>query len=283
MSGEGVGRRGGANLATVLAGAVMVIVWGSSSVATRVGMESYSPGRLALFRFLITTVIMAVYVAIARMRIPPLQDMPGLIGLGVVGISITQLAFAFGMKTVDPGTATFLMATIPVMTAVLSRVVLKERLTPVGWVGIGLTVVGTTVLVLGQGHGISYTRGALLLLFAAFSEAVYYILQKPWLKRYSAVEVSAWTLMGATLPLLIFLPGLGAEIRGATREATGAVVYVAVGAGAIGYACLTYVNSRMPATVAAVLLALMPPVAGIPLAAYVSVGLLLVGGIAVLP
>lgn len=253
--------RGGMDAATALAAAVMVIVWGSSSVATRVGMDSYSPGRLALFRFLITTVILVGYMLLTRMRVPPWRDLPGLLLLALVGISITQLAFVFGMTTVDPGTATFLMATIPVMAAVLGTVVLKERLTVPGWLGIGLTVVGTTVLVLGQGQGIAYTKGALILLFGAFAEAVYYIMQKPWLRKYSAVEVSVWTLLLSTLPLLIFLPGLGAEIRGATFEATAAVAYVAIGAGAIGYACLSYLNSRLPASVAAVLLSLMPPVA----------------------
>ncbi len=246
---------------TVLAAAVMVIVWGSSSVATRVGMDSYSPGRLALFRFLITTVVLLAWIAITRMRVPPLRDWPGLIGIALVGISITQLAFVYGMMTVDPGTATFLMATIPVMAALLAKFVLKEHLTPAGWVGIALTVIGTTVLVLGKGQGIAYTKGALILLLGAFAEAVYYILQKPWLKRYSPVEVSVWTLLFSTLPLLIFLPGLGAEIRGATLEDTLAVVYVALGAGAVGYACLSYLNSRLPASIAAVLLSLMPPVA----------------------
>lgn len=246
---------------TALAAALMVIVWGSSSVATRVGMESYSPGRLALFRFLITAVILAVYIAVARIRIPAWRDWPGLILMALVGISITQLAFVYGMLTVDPGTATFLMATIPVMAALLAKFVLKERLTAAGWLGIALTVLGTTVLVLGQGQGIAYTKGALILLGGAFAEAVYYIMQKPWLRRYSPVEVSVWTLLFSTLPLLVFLPGLGAEVRGATAEATLATAYVALGAGVIGYGCLSYCNSRLPASAAAVLLSLMPPVA----------------------
>ena len=81
--------------------------------------------------------------------------------------------------------------------------VLRERLTLAGWSGIGLTVVGTTVLVLGKGQGIDYTRGALILLFGAFAEAWYYILQKPFLRRYSGIEVSTWALIAATLPMRV--------------------------------------------------------------------------------
>jgi drug/metabolite transporter (DMT)-like permease len=117
------------------------------------------------------------------------------------------------------------------------------------------------VLVLGQGQGIDYTRGALILLFGAFAEAWYYILQKPFLRRYTGTEVSTWSLIASTLPMLVFLPGLGGQIASASAVATGSVVYVALGAGVIGYSCMTIVNSRMPASVAAVLMAGMPPVA----------------------
>ena len=258
---SGRDERNGMDAGTLGIAAMMVITWGSASVATKVGMESYGPGQLALFRFLITAAIMVVYALVTRMRIPPRRDIPGLIWLGVIGISITQLAFAYGMTTVDPGTATFLMATIPVMTAVLARFVLKERLTPAGWAGIGLTVVGTSVLVLGQGEGLAYTRGAIILLIGAFAEAVFYIKQKPWLRRYSGIEVGTWSLLGATLPLLVFLPGLGGQIRSATTESTAAVAYVAVGAGAIGYLAMSTVNARLPASAAAVMMALLPPVA----------------------
>lgn len=246
---------------TALAGVLMVLTWGSSSVATKVGMGGYDPGQLTLFRFLITATVMILFAVATRMRLPSRRDVLPLIGLGLVGISITQFTFTYGMVNVDPGTAMFLVSTVPVLTAVIARFVLGERLTVAGWTGIGLTVVGTTVLVLGKGQGVDYTRGALILLFGAFTEAWYYILQKPFLRRYSGVEVSTWALIAATFPMLVFLPGLGGQVAGATLEETGAVIYVALGAGVIGYACMAIVNSRLPASVAAVLMAGLPPVA----------------------
>lgn len=64
----------------------------------------------------------------------------------------------------------------------------------------------------------------------------------------------------ARLPLAQTLKGLGTGLPRPRRHALGAA-----------------------ALLAAVVLAFLPPVAGVPLAAYVSVGLLLVGGISVLP
>ena len=246
---------------TALAGVLMVLTWGSSSVATKVGMGGYDPGQLTLLRFLITAGVMILFALATRMRLPERRDILPLIGLGLIGISITQFTFTYGMVNVDPGTAMFLVSTVPVMTAVIARFTLGERLTIAGWSGIGLTVVGTTVLVLGKGQGVDYTRGALILLFGAFTEAWYYILQKPFLRRYSGVEVSTWALIAATLPMLVFLPGLGGQVASASIEETGAVVYVALGAGVVGYACMAIVNSRLAASVAAVLMAGLPPVA----------------------
>ena len=46
------------------------------------------------------------------------------------------------------------------------------------------------MLVLGRGQGIAYTQGALILLVGALFEAMYFIMQKPFLRRYTSLEVS---------------------------------------------------------------------------------------------
>lgn len=244
-----------------VAGNLMILTWGSSSVATKVGMGGYDPGQLTLLRFLITSTVMIGFAFATRMRLPQRRDILPIIGLGLLGISATQFSWAYGMQDVDPGTATFLVATVPVITAVIARFVLDERLTPAGWSGIALTVIGTSVLVLGQGQGVDYTRGALILLIGAFTEAWYYILQKPLLRRYSGIELSTWALIAATLPMMVFLPGLDRQVASASAVETGSVIYVALGAGVVGYACMAIVNSRMPASIAAILMAAMPGVA----------------------
>lgn len=252
------GRLGGS---TMLAAMLMVLMWGSSPVATKIGLGSYAPGQWTLLRFLITAAAMLLIVAVTRLRPPRREDILPMLGLGVIGISINQLCFSFAMQRVDAGTATFLVATVPVMAAILARVILHERLTPAGWAGIALTVAGTVILVLGQGRSVSFTIGALTLLLGALSEALYYIFQKPMLRKYTSSEVSAWTLIASTIPLLIFLPALPAQLAAAAPLHTGLGVYAALGAGVIGYLCMSVTNARMPASASAVLMALLPPVA----------------------
>lgn len=160
-----------ASVTTAIAGVLMVLTWGSSSVATKVGMGGYDPGQLTLLRFLITSAVMIAFAAVTRMRLPERRDILPLIGLGLIGVSVTQFTWAYGMTEVDPGTATFLVSTVPIITAVIARFVLSERLTAAGWISIAFTASGTTMLVLGQSQGLDYTRGALILLLGAFTEA----------------------------------------------------------------------------------------------------------------
>ena len=251
----------GMDAGTVSAALLMTVTWGSSAVATKVGLASYGPGQLTLLRFIITASLMVLYARVTRMRLPARCDVLPIIGLGLIGISITQLAFSFGITSVDPGTATFLVATVPVMTAILARFWLGEHLSLAGWLGIALTVIGTIVLVMGQGEGLAFTRGALILLTGALAEALYFILQKPFLQRYTSREVSTWALIASSVPLVVFLPPLPDQFLAAAPGDTAAVVYVALGAGIVGYVCMAYVNARMPASIAAVLMAGMPPVA----------------------
>ncbi|MCA9879822.1 MAG: DMT family transporter [Thermomicrobiales bacterium] len=259
--GTGRSRLAGTDAGTISAALLMTLTWGSSAVATKVGLASYGPGQLTLLRFLVTGSLMVLYALVTRMRLPARRDIPPLVGLGLIGISIPQLGFGFGIASVDPGTATFLISTVPVMTAILARCWLGEHLSLAGWSGISLTVIGTIVLVLGQGEGLAFTRGAVILLGGAFAEALYFILQKPFLQRYTSQEVSTWALIAASVPLLVFFPPLPAQFQAASPGDTAAVVYAGLGAGVLGYFCMAYVNARLPASITAVLMAGMPPVA----------------------
>jgi drug/metabolite transporter (DMT)-like permease len=243
---------------TAAASLATVLLWGSSFPGFRAALEGYSPGPLLLLRFLIASVALLLLTRATRLRMPPWSDVPRLAGLGIIGVTVCQLSLVYGEQTVTAGTASFLMALVPVFTALLAAAVLGERLTPLGWLGIGVAVAGTGVLIAGQGETVDITTGAALVVLAAISEAVYFVLQKPFLRRYSGLELATYTLWAATLPLVVFFPGLVQELPQAGRAPTLAVVYLALGTGALGYISWSIANSRLPASVSSTLLAVTP-------------------------
>ena len=60
---------------------------------------------------------------------------------------IAYLLFGIGLRSVRSSTATTITLLEPVFATVLAVLVVGERLTPIGWVGFGLVLVGLAVLV----------------------------------------------------------------------------------------------------------------------------------------
>ena len=74
-------------LKIILAMAFVVTCWGYSPTGIHIGLLAYDPVHLALLRFLLASVFMAVVALCRGIRLPGLRDVPLLVGPG----SYTQL------------------------------------------------------------------------------------------------------------------------------------------------------------------------------------------------
>ena len=238
--------------------AITIVLWASSFAGIRAALAAYTPGALVLFRFLIASAALALYARATRMRLPARRDLPVLALTGLLAIAGYQLGLNYGEQTVSAGAASFLIATVPVFTALLAAAFLGERLGPGGWAGIALSLSGVAVIAAGQCAGVHAARGALLVLLASLSESVAFVIEKPLLRRYSGVELTAYTIWVATLLFLVFAPGLPRQVRAASAAATAAVVYLGLFPAAIAYATWAVALSRAGAAAATSALNLAP-------------------------
>ena len=243
---------------TLVAIAIALLLWASAFAGIRAGLVSYGPGQVALLRFGTASVTLAVYAVFKRMRLPDLRDFPSIALAGLLGITVYHTALNFGEITVTAGAAALLISSVPIFTALLSRVWLGERLTPWGWVGIVVSFAGVALISFGEGGSFSFEPGALLVLGAAISAALYMIVSKKPLRRYSALEFTTYAIWAGTIPLLVFAPGLVEQMPGATTEATVAVVFLGVFPGAISYVLWSHALSKMPASLLATFLYFQP-------------------------
>jgi drug/metabolite transporter (DMT)-like permease len=243
--------------------AVVAAVFFSASgfTGTSVGLEGYSPGPLALLRFLVASFVLALYAALSRMRLPEARDLPALALAGFLAFSAFTVLLAYGQLTVPAGTASLLIATIPAFTALWAVAFLGERLGSVGWAGVAASFLGIAMISFGEGKGFGVELGALLVLLAALSTSVYFVLSKPYLRRYGSFEFTAYAVWTGTLFLLPFSPGLLEEVVRAPLESTLAAAYLGVFATIAAYASIAYAFSRLPASRAVTLESLIPPAA----------------------
>ena len=243
------------------AAVVAVFLSASGFTATVSGLEGYSPGPLALLRFLVASSVLALYAAFSGMRLPRAGDLPALALAGFLAFSAFTVLLAYGQLTVPAGTASLLIATIPAFTTLWAALFLGERIGALGWAGVAVSFLGVATISFGEGEGFGIEPGAILVLLAALSTSAYFVLSKPYLKRYGSFEFTAYAVWAGTVFLLPFAPGLWEEASRATLGPTLAAAYLGVFSTVAAYASISYAFSRLPASRAVTLESLIPAAA----------------------
>lgn len=237
-----------------------LLFWASAFVGIRVGLTAYSPGALALLRFLVASFAMAIiYFYLPAKKKISWPERLQLLLLGVAGIGIYNICLNYGELSVSAGVASFIIGLIPVVTIVLSVLFLHERPGSAVWLGILISFIGLLFLILGEEESsASMISGALVILIATFMGAFYTVAQKRYLRNYHPVAVTAWIIWGGTFMLLIFSPQLWQEIKLASQQATFAAVYMGVFPAAFAYVAWSYVLHHWSAYKASMYLYALP-------------------------
>ncbi|KTB48774.1 DMT family transporter [Dehalogenimonas alkenigignens] len=252
-TGSGVDRR------ALIGIAITMLFWASSFAGIRAGLESFSPGALVLFRFLIGSATLAAWVVFREsIRLPRLSDMPLVLAGGLIGITVYHICLAYGEQTVTAASASFIIGAVPIFTGLLAVVTLNERLGLRQWLGIVTSFTGIGLIALGEGGHLELEKGALAILLAAVCTSVYFVIQKRLLRTYTPLEVTCYAFWVGTALMLFFLPQLAAELPEAALGPALAVVYLGIFPAAMAYVIWNYVFSRTTASVATSFMYLNP-------------------------
>ena len=232
---------------TYLVVCLTIGLWASAFAGIRAGLVSYTPENLALLRYLTASIALAGYALLTKMPLPRRQDLPGLIGTGLAGFTVYNLALNYGEQRIEAGTASLMVASAPIFVALLAGLFFHERLRAWAWLGILISFVGVAIISVKPANGVQLSVYALIVLLAAMVQSAYTVGQKPFLKRYSPLQFVTYSIWSGTFFLLVFAPGLVRQMQSATPGATLAVVYLGIFPGVIGYAGWSYVLARLPA------------------------------------
>jgi len=252
----------GVDKRALLAIGIVTILWASSFAGIRAGLQAFTPGALVLFRFLIASATLLAWVLLRqRIRLPKTADLPWILLGGVVGITAYHIFLAYGEQTVTAASASFIIGAVPIFTAILATLTLKERLGIRQWLGIGASFGGIGLISFGESGHLKLESGALIILMAALFTSVYFIIQKRLLKSYTPLEITCYAFWAGTIGMLVFLPNLISELPKAALGPTMAVVYLGVFPAAIAYVVWNFVFSRTTASIATSFMYLNPIVA----------------------
>lgn len=195
---------------------ITVLIWGLNFPIIKVALGPMPPFVVNALRFTVSAVVLgALYAAKARGREggfwePMRAHGRTIVGLGLLGYVAYQFLFIVGVDATSAGSASLIVSSSPVWTAVLARLIGFEHLPLGAWGGLVLSLAGTALVVLAGAGAAGITEDSLfgngLLLVGAVAWAGYTVLSRPVLK----TDVSATGLaFFGILVALPFLWGLG--------------------------------------------------------------------------
>lgn len=132
-----------------------------------------------------------------------------LIGLGLLGNTFYQLLFVFGIDNTTADTASLILATVPAWVAVIGTTAGVERVEPRGWLGVGLSLTGIVLIILGSNRQIEFHFGGatlwgdFLMLVATLCWSSYTLLSRPLMSYYSPLSITSFSTTMGTIPLLL--------------------------------------------------------------------------------
>lgn len=123
-------------------------IWGSTFPAVRAGVEVVPPVLFAALRFDATAILILGYAAVRGYRIRPRRnEWVGIVAGGVLLIAVHHALLFAGQQHVTSAVAAVVVATVPILTAGLSRLLLPTtRLGVVGTIGLVLGFLGTAIV-----------------------------------------------------------------------------------------------------------------------------------------
>ena len=134
------------------------------------------------------------------------QDFWRLIFCGLFGVAINQMLFIKGLTMTTAIHASLLMLCSPILITLLALWILKERITIIKVAGLALGIIGSVLLITGRqsaGQPKGYLAGDILIVLNGISYAIYFILVKPLMERYTPLQVVRWVF---TFGFIMMLP-----------------------------------------------------------------------------
>lgn len=232
--------------------ACVVTLWASAFVGIKAGLHEYSPEGLASFRYLISALVIGfIYFSQTTRSKIPLIDKIGLLCVGAIGIGVYNLTLNYGELSVSSGMSGFIVSQAPMFTTLFAVFLLGEELSWLMVAGFLTSIVGVTLIAAGELGAFTFSKGLLYLLIATLAGSLYSILQKPYMKKYRAIEATTYVMWGGALFLLLCSPHVLHDVMHASLSSTMTVIYLGVFPAAIAYALWAYVLSQIPVSQAA--------------------------------
>ena len=276
---------------------VLGLIWGSSFLLIRIGVESVSPFQLVFMRTGIAAVGLNIVLHARGGRLPWRTGLIPLLALGIANVTIPFGLITWGEVTVPSGVASVLNSTVALFTLVISALVFRqESFTARKFIGLLIGFFGVIVLASRNFDGATLQTGSLIGQIAILIAAVFYAFGGSYSYRLSVrwkdpQVVAAGSMIFAALSaglLMVLAPVFGGQPPTPLADIPPAALWSIVGLGLlntfIAYMIYYWIVRHLGAARAS-MVTYVAPIVGLTLGALVLgevVDLRLLGGAALI-
>jgi drug/metabolite transporter (DMT)-like permease len=182
-----------------------MVVWAANFIVVKDAVSTLPPVGFTFLRYVLASTALLGFLRWTGggLRLPR-PDTVRILLLGGFGFGLYQILWTTGLQSIPAGDSALIIASTPVLVAVLAVVSGADTLTPMKFAGAALSFLGV-VVVIAAGVGISLSgsaAGSALTLAAAACWASYTAFAAPVLRRHSPLVLTTWATLGGALVLL---------------------------------------------------------------------------------
>ncbi|WP_243444960.1 DMT family transporter [Romboutsia maritimum] len=218
------------------------IFWAGAFIAGKFSIKEFPIISLVFFRFLFATIlIFPIMIKREKNWRITKDDFPIFLKLGIIGMIGYHIFFFISLKFTTATNSSLIGATNPIITTILVWLLLKETIEKKHILSILLSFLGVILIVTNGNlttlNNINVNKGDIIMLVAVLCWALYSIISKKALEKYSPLKVTSYSFLTCVLILFpfIFIENPTEYLGNISVNGWLSVLYMSIFASVCGY------------------------------------------------
>ena len=133
---------------------LVVTIWALNLSLVKIALREIPPLPYNGIRLLLAAAVLLAWLLVTEKNLRlRRQDLPKIVLLSFSGYALYQYLFIFGIDLTTASNTAVIFGSTPIMISLLSSFFKHEKITPLGWLGIGLGFFGIYLVISGRAGG----------------------------------------------------------------------------------------------------------------------------------
>lgn len=246
----------------VLASALASVITGTALVATRFVVAGSDGLTIATLRYVVAASCLLPLVPVFGRMSVPRRDLWPIAGLGLLYFGFFPWCISAAMKFTTASGGAVVLACMPAATLLLGKLTGREEWSVRKGFGVVFALLGACIAIGKVGFDFAATawRGDLAMILATILGATYAIFSKPYLEKYSPLEVTSIAMAAGAVGLLAIWAAVDLPQGMPNLDWSGwlSILYVGIVGGALSFFLYAWALGQTAPTTTMILLPLNP-------------------------